>query len=163
MKAGESIGPSLRESRGVSDVFSAVCAATLAGSVAFLFGSPLYRRDGVSPERLAATAALNSAKSGSSAQSSPRLPSPALLLALLVPLPVFYTILYQQNTTMVTQAGLLDRHAFGTKYQVPPDLMASLEDWFLLFIIPCKSIVCLIVHCIVFLFKKKKLKGIFSF
>ena len=140
--AGESAAPQLRQSLGIPDALSAICAAAVAGMVCFLFGSPLYKHAnlfGDGDEEIAANVQDASAIVGSSRQhvleAKKSIPF-ALLAALILPLPIFYTILYQQNTTMVKQANQLDRHVFNTAYQVPPDLMASLEDWFLLFLIP---------------------------
>ena len=37
---------------------------------------------------------------------------------------------------MVSQGQLLKRRLPLTHYDIPPDLMSGLEDWFLLFVIP---------------------------
>ena len=56
------------------------------------------------------------------------------LLLIAAPIPIFYAINYQQNTTLVDQGLLLNRAIFG--WTVPPDLLASVQDLFLLIVIP---------------------------
>lgn len=152
--AGESASPQLRHSFGYNTALIAVFAAVLAGAVFFAFGSPMYRNalsddDGGDNRRNSDTIHENERQPLLPADSAPLSPStsaasPMTLnrkhaLLILLPIPIFWTVLFQQNSTMVSQGGKLDTR-LGS-WSVPPDIMASLEDWFLLFIIPLFDLV----------------------
>lgn len=105
-----------------------------AGAVIYLLGSPLYRNaivrrrnaPVVDPQQQAllaeesASESINLASSSANTTATVSVPiSWMQALCIVVPLIPFYAILYQQNTTMVTQGALLDRHFFGTKVMIP--------------------------------------------
>jgi dipeptide/tripeptide permease len=147
--AGESAGPQLRHSFGYDVALTAFFAAVLAGAVFFAFGTPMYRNalrinnnnnnnndnDNAAAADDEETRPILTKTSTSASMTLNRFHA----LLILIPIPIFYTILFQQNSTMVSQGGKLDTRLGD--WSVPPDIMASLEDWFLLLIIPLLDVV----------------------
>lgn len=63
---------------------------------------------------------------GSTRTSAPAPISILQICLIAIPMPIFFAILYQTNSTIVDQATLLNDDLFG--WSVPPDIMASLGN-----------------------------------
>lgn len=133
--AGEFTGPVLRQYTSWQVTTSMLLLSTVLGGAAFIAGGPLYRKVlprakrheervrarvlGVSMGRLLWQDTWRDAK------------TVGPLLLMFTPLPVFWALFYQQNSTWVFQAQRMERYLFtwgDTRVVIPPDLMPSLED-----------------------------------
>jgi dipeptide/tripeptide permease len=132
---GESVGPILRQYSTWEITTTLLLGSVVVAALSLIIGSPSFRK--VVPRASRQEERVRARVIGI---SMPRLlwrdtvddaRSVFPLLLMFAPLPVFWALFYQQNSTWVFQAQRMDRYLgmWGeTRVVIPPDLMPSLED-----------------------------------
>eukprot|EP01116_Phalansterium_solitarium_P014349 TRINITY_DN31969_c0_g1_i1.p1 TRINITY_DN31969_c0_g1~~TRINITY_DN31969_c0_g1_i1.p1 ORF type:complete len:387 (+),score=138.46 TRINITY_DN31969_c0_g1_i1:126-1286(+) len=121
---GEFLGPLLRQSTTFMVTFVVTTGILVVSTVVFFLGRPLYRCKPVISNPDSDKTLLQRVKRD--------VVDIKHILKIFIPLPLFYALFYQQNSTWVFQAQDMNREIgpIGRipRMNIPPDMMPSLED-----------------------------------
>lgn len=126
---GELLGPVLRQYAGFDICIGYFTACIISATLVFILTRPLYRR--VPPKKKKTKSWWKAVKA--------EVWEIRHILKIFIPLPIFWALFYQQNSTWVFQGQSMDCSVgpIGRipQFQIPPDIMPSIEDIFCLLLI----------------------------